>query len=145
MLLNCGVGKDSWESLGLQGDLTSSSYRKSVLNILWRTDAEAEALILMQRTDSLEKTLMLGKTEGRRRRGQQKIRWLDGISDSTNMSWASSGNWWWPGKPGMLQSMGSQKVEHKWATELNWSKNMNINLNHIFHGKKKETKMDHEL
>ena len=41
---------------------------------------------LMQRTDSLEKTLMLGKTEGRRRRGQQRMRWLDGITDSIGMS-----------------------------------------------------------
>ena len=41
---------------------------------------------LMQRTDSLEKTLMLGKIQGRRRRGQQRMRWLDGITDSTNMS-----------------------------------------------------------
>ena len=41
---------------------------------------------LMQRTDSLEKTLMLGKTEGRRRRGRQKMRWLDGITDSMDMS-----------------------------------------------------------
>ena len=41
---------------------------------------------LMQRTDSLEKTLMLGKTEGRRRRGQQRVKWLDGITDSMDMS-----------------------------------------------------------
>ena len=54
-----------------------------------RTDAEAETPILghmMQRTDSLEKTLMLGKIEGRRRRGQQRMRWLDGITDSMEMS-----------------------------------------------------------
>ena len=54
-----------------------------------RTDAEAESLIpchLMQRTDSFEKTLMLGKVEGGRRRGQQKMRWLDGITDSMDMS-----------------------------------------------------------
>ena len=54
-----------------------------------RTDANAEALIfchLMQRTDSLEKTLMLGKIEGRRRMGQQRMRWLDGITDSMDMS-----------------------------------------------------------
>ena len=54
-----------------------------------RTDAEAEAPILWlpdARTDSLEKTLKLGKTEGRRRRGQQRMRWLDGITDSMDMS-----------------------------------------------------------
>ena len=54
-----------------------------------RTDAEAETPILdhlMQRTDSFEKTLMLGKMEGRRRRGQQRMRWLDGITDSMDMS-----------------------------------------------------------
>ena len=51
-----------------------------------RTDAEAETPILMRRTDSLEKTLMLGKTEGRRRRGQQRMRWLDGITDSMDTS-----------------------------------------------------------
>ena len=45
---------------------------------------------LMQRTDSLEKTLMLGKTEGRRRRGWQRMRWLDGIVDSMDMSWVNS-------------------------------------------------------
>ena len=54
-----------------------------------RTDAEAETPILgclMRRTDSLEKTLMLGKIEGGRRRGQQRMRWLDGITDSMDMS-----------------------------------------------------------
>ena len=54
-----------------------------------KTDAEVEALILsylMQRANSLKKTLMLGKIEGRRRRGQQRVRWLDGITDSMDMS-----------------------------------------------------------
>ena len=54
-----------------------------------RTDAEAEALILWPpdaRTDSLENTMILGKTEGRRRRGRQRMRWLDGITDSVVMS-----------------------------------------------------------
>ena len=55
-----------------------------------RTDVEAEAPIpvahLMQITDSFEKTLMLGKIEGRRRQGQQRMRWLDGITDSMDMS-----------------------------------------------------------
>ena len=72
---------------------------------------------LMQRVDSLEKTLMLGKVEGRRRRGWQKWRWLDGITDSKDMSLRSSGRCWRTGKPGVLQSMGSQRVGHDWATE----------------------------
>ena len=87
------------------------------------TDAEAEGPVLghlMWRTDSLEKTLILGKIEGMRRRGWQRMRWLDDITDSTYLIWASSKNWWWAGKPGMLQSMRSQRVEHDWATELKW-------------------------
>ena len=73
---------------------------------------------LMQRTDSLEKTLRLGKIEGRRRRGRQRMRWLDGITDSMDMSLSKLWSWWWTGKPGVLQSMGSQRVEHDWATGL---------------------------
>ena len=72
---------------------------------------------LMRRTDSFEKTLMVGKIEGRRR-GQQRMRWLDGITDSITWVWANSWNWWWTGRPGALQSMGSQRVRHNWATEL---------------------------
>ena len=71
---------------------------------------------LMQRVDSLEKTLMLVGIGGRRRRGRQRVRWLDGITDSMDVN---SGSWWWTGKPGMLQFMGSQRVGHDWATELN--------------------------
>ena len=67
---------------------------------------------LIQTADSLEKTLMLGKIEGRRRRGWQKMRWLDGITDSMDMSLRSSRSWWWTGKPGVLQSVGSQRVRH---------------------------------
>ena len=72
---------------------------------------------LMRRTDSLEKTVMLGKTEGRRRRGGQRMWWLDGITDSMDMSLSNSGNWWWVGKTGVLQSMGSKRVGHDRVTE----------------------------
>ena len=72
----------------------------------------------MQRTDSLEKTLMLGKNEGRRRRGQKRMRWLDGTPTCWTWVWARSGSWWWTGKPGVLQFMGLQRVGHDWATEL---------------------------
>ena len=85
-LLNCGVGEDSWGSLGLQGDQVSQSSRKSVLNIHWEDWClNSNFGHLMQRSDSFEKTLMLGKIEGRRRRGRQKMRWLDSITESINI------------------------------------------------------------
>ena len=106
--------------------------RRSNLSILKETSPEysLEGLMLklkiqyfghlMQRIDSLEKTLMLGKIEGRRRRGQQRMRWLDGITDSMDI-WVNSGSWWWTGRPGMLQSTRSQRVRHDWETKLNWN------------------------
>ena len=88
MLLNCGV-EDSWESLGLQGDPTSPFWRRSALGI------SLEGMMLklklqyfghlMRRVDSLEKTLM-GGIGGRRRKGRPRMRWLDGITDSMDMS-----------------------------------------------------------
>ena len=76
----------------------------------------------MWRADSLEKTLMLGEIEGGRRRGRQRWDcWMASLTPWTWV-WASSGNWWWTGKPGMLQSnMGSQKSD---TTDwLNWTEN----------------------
>ena len=75
----------------------------------------------MRRTDSLEKTLMLGKIEGGRRRGWQRMRWLDGITTWWTWVWVNSGSWWWTGRAGMLWFMGSQRVGHDWATDLFWS------------------------
>ena len=76
---------------------------------------------LMWRTDSLEKTLVLGKIEGRRRRGQQRMRWLDGITNLMHIVWVCSRSWWRTGKPGMLQPMESQRLGHDWTTEPNWN------------------------
>ena len=70
--------------------------------------------------DLFEKTVMLGKIEGRRRRGRQRMRWLD--ASLTQWTWVQvdSSSWWWTGRPGVLQFMGSQRVGHNWAIELNW-------------------------
>ena len=68
----------------------------------------------MQRTDSFEKTLMLGKIEGSDDRGRDD--WMASPTQWTWV-WVSSGSWWWTGKPGLLQYMGSQRVRQDWATE----------------------------
>ena len=99
MLLNCGVGEDSWESLGLQGDPTSPFFRGdptsppleeispgcSLEGMMLKLKLQSFGH-LMRRVDSLENTLMLGGIGGRRRRGRQGMRWLDGITDSMDMS-----------------------------------------------------------
>ena len=87
MFFNCGVGGDSWESLRLQGDPTSPSWRRSVLGVHWKDWCRSWNQYfghLIRRTDSFEKTL--GKIEGRRRRGGQRTRWLDGITNLMDMS-----------------------------------------------------------
>ena len=81
---------------------------------------------LMRRTDSLEKTLMLGKIKGR---GEGDDRGLDGWMESLTWwtwVWASYRSWWWTGKPVMLQSVGSQRIGHNWETEVNWTEQRNL-------------------
>ena len=72
---------------------------------------------LMQRANSLEMTLILGRIEGRRRTGRQRMRWLDGITNSMDRSLSKSRRWWRTGKTGVLQSTGSQRVGNDLATE----------------------------
>ena len=88
--------------------------------LIWRTDTEAEAPVLMGRTDSLERTLMLWKMEGRRRRGRQRMRWLDGFNDSMDLVWVSSGSCWW--KQGSLAYCSPWGHKESDMTErLNWT------------------------
>ena len=126
MLLNRGVGEDSWESLGLQRDPTVHPKGNQSWIFIGKTDAEAETPILwhlMQRTDSFEKNLMLGKTEGGRKRGWQRMRWVGWHH------WFNGHDFVWILGVGdrqgslacFMRSMGSQRVGHDWATELNWT------------------------
>ena len=80
--------------------------------------------LLMRRAGSFEKTRTLGKIEGRRRRDDRE--WDGWMAWSTQWTWVwvNSASWQWTGKPGMLQSIGSQRVRHNWVTELNWTENL---------------------
>ena len=112
MLLNCGFGRRL-----LRVPWTPRRSNQSILKEL-SPEYSLEGLMLklklqyfghlVQRTDSFEKTLMLGKIEGGRRRGWQRMRWMDGWHHQLRT-----------GKPGVLQSMGLQRVGHDWVTELN--------------------------
>ena len=123
MLLNCGVGEDSWKSLGLQGDPTSTSWRKSVLNIHWKDwcwswnsntlATWCEELTLLKRPWCWERLDMEGEGDDRGWDG-----WMASLTQWIWV-WVNSRSWWWTGRPGVLQSVGSQRVGHNWATELN--------------------------
>jgi len=118
MLLNCGVGKDSWKSpLNSKAIKPVNPKGNQSWIFIGRTDAESDAPIVWpsDMKDSFEKTLMLGKTEGRRRSGWKG--WDGWMASPTQWTWvwASSGSWRWTGKPGVLKSMGLQRVGHDWV------------------------------
>ena len=123
MLLNCDDGEDSWESVGLQGDPTSPFWRKSVLGVRWKdwcwgwnSNTLATSCI---RVDSLEKTLMLGGIGGRRRRGRQRVRWLDGITNSMHeFGWTPGVG---DGQGGLACWDSRGRKESDMTERLNWS------------------------
>ena len=121
MLLNCGAGEDSLESLRLQGDPTSPSSRKSVLNIHWKDwywswsyDTLAtwyKKSTHWKRPWCWERLKAGGEEDDRRWDG-----WMASLTQRTWI-WANSMKWLRTGKSGVLQSMRSQRVRHNWATE----------------------------
>ena len=122
MVLNFGIVEDSWESLGLQGDPTSPSWRRSVLNIHWK-DWSWNSNTLATWCEKLTHWKRPWCWERLRAGGEGDDRGWDGWMPSLIewiWIWASSGSWWWTRKPGVLQSMGSQRVRHDWVPELSW-------------------------
>ena len=118
MLLTCGVGEDSWESLGLQGDPTNPSIGNQSWIFIGRTDDEAEASIFWP-PDAKNWLIWKDPDAGRlKARGEGDNRRWDGwVASPTQWTWVwvNSESWWWTGRPGMLQSMGSQRVVHNWT------------------------------
>ena len=125
MLLKCGVGEDSWESLGLQGDATSPFWRRSTLGFLWKEWCWSwNSSTLATSCEELTHWKRLWCWEGLRAVGEGDDWGWDGwMASRTQWTWVwvNSGRWWWTGRPGVLRFMGSQRVGHDWVTKLNWT------------------------
>ena len=125
MLLNCGVGEDSWESLGLQGDPTSPFWRRSVLGVHWKDWCWSwNSNTLANSCEELTHWKRSWCWEGLGAGGEGDYRGWDGwMASPTRCTWVwvNSRSWWWTGRPGLLWFMGLQRLGHNWATELNWT------------------------
>ena len=129
MLLNCGVGEDTWESHSKEIQSVRPKGNQSWI-FIGRTDAKAETPILWS-PDA--KSWLSGKDPD----AGKDWRWED-IGDDRGWDgwmasptwwtwvWASSRSWWWTGRPGMLKSMGPQRVGHDWATEMNGTEDKTV-------------------
>ena len=119
MLLNCGVGENSWESLGLQGDPISQSWV-----FFGRNDAKAETPVLWPphaKSWLIGKDPVAGRDWGKEEKGTTG--WDGWMASPTWQTWVwvNSRSWWWTGRPGMLWFMELQRVGHNWVAELNWT------------------------
>ena len=118
---------------GLQGDQTRQSWRRSVLNIHWKDwcwswnsntlATWCEELTHWKRPCYWERLKAGGEGDDRG--------WVGWMASLTRWTWVwvNPGSWWWTGKPGVLRFMGSQRVGHNWATELNWTE---VNINSLW-------------
>ena len=125
MLVNCSVGEDSWESLGLQGDPTSPFWRRSALGVLWKEWCWSwNSSTLATSCKEVIHWKRPWYWEGLGAGGEGDDRGWDGWMASLTRwmwLWVNSGSWWWTGRPDVLRFMGSQRVGHDWVTELNWT------------------------
>ena len=119
MLLNCGAGEDSWVSLGQQEIKPTNLKGNQPWIFIGRTDT---TLTTWCKEQTYWKRLWCWERLKVGREGDDRG-WDGWVASPTwwTWIWASSGSWWWTGRPGLLQFMGSQRVEHDWATELNWT------------------------
>ena len=134
MLLNCGVGEDSWDSLGLQGDPNSPFWRRSALGFLWKDWLSWNSSTLATSCEELNHWKRLWCWEGLGAGGEGDNRGWDGWMESLTWwtwVWVNSGSWWWTGRPGVLWFMGSQRVGHDWVTELNWNSHIENNAQYL--------------
>ena len=124
MLLNCGVGEDSWESLGLQGDATSPFWRRSILGVHWKDWCWSwNSSTLATSCEELTHWKRPWCWQGLGAGGEGEDRGWDGWMASLTWwtcAWVNSGSLWWTRRPGVLWFMGFPRVRHDWVTERNW-------------------------
>ena len=125
MLLDCGVGEDSWQSLGLQVNPSSPFWRRLLLGVLWNEWCQIwNSRTLVTSCEELTHWKRLWWWGRLKAGGKGDDSWWDGwMTSLTRWTWVweNSRSWWWTGRPGMLQFIGSLRVRHDWVTELNWT------------------------